>query len=58
MHILLWKIIVLCPWLDGRHVVFGEVTEGFDIIKKIETYGTNSGKPKDSIVISDCGVVA
>eukprot|EP01038_Epipyxis_sp_PR26KG_P007807 gene7807-10603_t len=49
---------VLCPWLDGRHVVFGEVTEGYDIIKKIESFGSDSGKPKAGVAIADCGEVA
>lgn len=46
---------VLCPWLDGRHVVFGEVTDGMDVVKKIEEYGTQSGTPKARVVITDCG---
>ena len=49
---------VECPWLDGRHVVFGEVKEGFDIIKKVEAVGTDSGKPRAPVVIKDCGEVA
>ena len=43
------------PWLDGKHVVFGEVTKGMDIVKKIEGYGTSSGKPKSQITITDSG---
>ena len=30
--------------LDGKHVVFGSVVEGLDVVKKIETYGSQSGK--------------
>lgn len=49
---------VLCPWLDGKHVVFGEVKEGYDIIKRVEAIGTGSGKPGKTVTITDCGEVA
>jgi peptidylprolyl isomerase len=42
-------------WLDGKHVVFGHVTEGYDIIKSIEKVGSSSGKTKEAVVIADCG---
>ncbi len=43
------------PWLDGRHVVFGEVLEGYDIVEKIEKIGSGSGKPSKKVVIQDSG---
>jgi cyclophilin family peptidyl-prolyl cis-trans isomerase len=43
------------PWLDGKHVVFGEVTDGSDIVTKIEALGSRSGAPSAKVVISDCG---
>lgn len=46
---------VTTPWLDGKHVVFGEVLDGMDIVKKIEALGSQSGKPSKRIVISDSG---
>lgn len=46
---------VLTPWLDGKHVVFGEVTEGSDIVKAIEAKGSSSGKTQGKITIDDCG---
>ncbi|AQZ18366.1 CPR3 (YML078W) [Zygosaccharomyces parabailii] len=46
---------VPCPWLDGHHVVFGEVTKGMDIVKDIEALGTQSGRPKAEVVIEDAG---
>merc|ERR1712169_102222 len=42
-------------WLDGKHVVFGSVTEGMDVVKKIESYGSQTGKTSKSIKIDDCG---
>merc|ERR1712206_630 len=42
-------------WLDGAHVVFGEVTDGMDIVKKIEEVGSQSGKTSKPVVIADCG---
>ncbi|XP_017477763.1 PREDICTED: peptidyl-prolyl cis-trans isomerase-like [Rhagoletis zephyria] len=44
-------------WLDSRHVVFGIVTGGMDIVKKIEECGTKSGKPTKRVVISSCGEI-
>jgi len=43
------------PWLDGKHVVFGAVVDGMDVVKKIESYGSPSGESKAKIVIADCG---
>ncbi|EGV63018.1 cyclophilin type peptidyl-prolyl cis-trans isomerase [Yamadazyma tenuis] len=41
--------------LDGKHVVFGKVVEGFEIVDRIEASGTAKGTPRDEIVISNCG---
>merc|ERR1712054_224514 len=44
------------PWLDGRHVVFGKVIEGMDVVKKIEDTPTNAGdKPNEDVVIVKAG---
>nr|1ZMF_A Chain A, Peptidyl-prolyl cis-trans isomerase E [Homo sapiens] len=42
-------------WLDGKHVVFGEVTEGLDVLRQIEAQGSKDGKPKQKVIIADCG---
>ncbi|XP_059051257.1 peptidyl-prolyl cis-trans isomerase-like [Achroia grisella] len=43
------------PWLDKKHVVFGEVVEGLDVVKKMENLGTRSGKTLKKVVIAECG---
>ncbi|AMV38342.1 peptidylprolyl isomerase [Planctomyces sp. SH-PL62] len=42
-------------WLDGKHVVFGEVTEGSDVVKAVEALGSSSGRPSAKITVEDCG---
>ena len=42
-------------WLDGKHVVFGQVVEGLDVVKAIEKVGSQSGTTKKPVVIADCG---
>merc|ERR1712085_64526 len=43
------------PWLDGKHVVFGKVVDGLDVVDKIESFGSQSGQTSKSVVIKDCG---
>jgi peptidylprolyl isomerase len=45
------------PHLDGKHVVFGQVTKGYDVIKAIEAVGSRGGKTSAKVTISDCGKV-
>jgi peptidylprolyl isomerase len=43
------------PWLDGKHVVFGEVVEGMELVQEIESLGSTSGSVKAKVMIEDCG---
>merc|ERR1712050_613542 len=44
-------------WLDGKHVVFGSVTKGYEVVKSIESVGSQSGQTSRPVVIADCGQV-
>jgi peptidylprolyl isomerase len=46
---------VPCPWLDGKHTVFGQVVEGFTVVQDLEKQGTASGTPREKITVEDCG---
>lgn len=43
------------PFLDGKHVVFGEVYEGMDVVSAIEAVGTKKGTPQKEVIITNCG---
>ena len=43
------------PWLDGKHVVFGKVVDGMDIVLEIENNGSPSGQPAAQVFIVDSG---
>ncbi|EPY30305.1 peptidyl-prolyl cis-trans isomerase B (cyclophilin B) [Strigomonas culicis] len=45
------------PWLDGRHVVFGRVVEGMDVVRKIENVKTKSDRPVKRVKVTDSGLV-
>jgi len=42
-------------WLDGRHVVFGKVSEGMDVVKAVEAVGSQGGSTSKDVVIKDSG---
>lgn len=44
-------------WLDGKHVVFGQVVDGMDVVRKMEGVGSQSGSPKEVVTIKNCGVL-
>ena len=48
---------VKTSWLDGKHVVFGKVVEGMDVIKAVEAVGSQSGTTSKTVVISDSGEI-
>lgn len=45
------------PWLDGKHTVFGKVTKGMDIVRKMESLGSQSGNTRTEVKISTSGAV-
>lgn len=48
------------PWLNGRHVVFGKVLEGMDIVRQLENVPVSprSNRPLKPVIIDDCGTVS
>jgi len=42
-------------WLDGKHVVFGSVVEGLDVVKTLESFGSGSGQTRQPVVVQACG---
>lgn len=44
-------------WLDNKHVVFGKVVEGLDVLDKIEACGTKNGKPTAEVKLYGCGLL-
>ena len=47
----------MLPQLTGKHTVFGKVTNGLDVVRKIESYGSEVGKPKATIKIANSGAL-
>merc|ERR1712071_61752 len=45
----------ITSWLDGKHVVFGEISEGMDVARNIEKVGSQSGTTRQKVVIVNCG---
>lgn len=48
-------VVEQCPWLDGKHVVFGQVVSGMEVVQAIEAVGSRDGRTTQRVVIEDCG---
>ncbi|MDX2593128.1 MULTISPECIES: peptidylprolyl isomerase [Streptomyces] len=48
---------IVTDWLDGKHVVFGEVVEGSELVDRIEGLGSRSGSPSAKVTIASSGTV-
>ena len=46
------------PWLNGKHVVFGIVTQGFEVVEMLESLGSQSGATSKKVMVTQCGEVA
>jgi peptidylprolyl isomerase len=46
---------VPCPWLDGKHVVFGRVTSGIEVVRQMEAVGSQNGATRVPVAIANCG---
>lgn len=44
-------------WLDGKHVVFGKVVDGYSVVKEMEKVGSDSGTTSAKVVIEDSGEI-
>eukprot|EP00743_Colponemidia_sp_Colp-15_P013454 GILK01015650.1.p1 GENE.GILK01015650.1~~GILK01015650.1.p1 ORF type:complete len:110 (+),score=6.61 GILK01015650.1:1-330(+) len=44
-------------WLDGKHVVFGQVISGYNVIKAAEAVGSQSGATRQPVIVKDCGEI-
>jgi len=49
---------VATPFLNGKHTVFGQVVEGYSVVKALESVGSQSGAPSYDVFIDKCGIVA
>jgi peptidylprolyl isomerase len=46
--------VAATPWLDGKHVVFGKVVEGMDVIRAMEAVGSRSGETSKPVMLEAC----
>ncbi|KAM7148343.1 peptidyl-prolyl cis-trans isomerase A-like [Molossus nigricans] len=42
-------------WWDGKHVVFGQVKDGMDVVTTMESFGSRNGKTSKKVTIANCG---
>lgn len=45
----------LTPWLNDKHVVFGRVVDGMEVVRKIENVRTREDRPTMDVIIAQCG---
>ena len=48
---------VATPHLNGKHVVFGKVVEGMNVVEAVEAVGSQGGETSQPVIVADCGIV-